>query len=79
MRRVTVSVRVHVSCMQTCRSLLTLALLDTAKMARLEKRVTEGLLLDPGLRSMEQPLYPAGGLLQLGEDVNIEGGDGGWL
>lgn len=75
MRSIIVSVWIHVLCMQTCRSLLTLALLDTAKMARLEKRVIEGLLLDPGLRSIEQPLYPAGGLLEVGEEDNMEGED----
>lgn len=56
-------------------------LLDTANVARLEKRVMEGLLLDAGLVTMEETLEPAGGLLEVGDEEKAAGGDGGldWL
>lgn len=46
-------------------------------MARLEKRVVEGLLLETGPVTMEETLEPAGGLLELGEDEEVAGGDAG--
>lgn len=60
---------------------LTFVLLDTAKVARLEKRVMEGLLPDTGLVTMEETLEPAGGLLEVEEDEKVAGGDAGivWL
>lgn len=45
-----------------------LLLLDKAKVARLEKRVAEGLLLDNGPVTMAETLDPsAGGLTEVGE------------
>lgn len=58
------------------RSIL-LVLLDTANVARLEKRVVEGLPLDTGPVTMEETLEPTGGLLKLGEDGKVTGGDVG--
>lgn len=58
------------------RSML-LVLLDTEKVARLEKRVMEGLLPEAGLVTMEETLEPAGGLLELGEEEKVAGGDAG--
>lgn len=58
-------------------AVLTLVLLDTANVARLEKRVVEGLLLDTGPVTMEETLEPAGGLLELGEDEKVAGGEAG--
>lgn len=46
-------------------------------MARLEKRVVEGLLLDSGPVIMDVTLEPTGGLLELGEDEKVAGGDAG--
>lgn len=46
-------------------------------MARLEKRVMEGLLPDTGLVTMEETLEPAGGLLEVEEDEKVAGGDAG--
>lgn len=50
-------------------------------MARLEKRAVEGLLPDTGPVTMEETLEPTGGLLELGEDEKVAGGDAGlgWL
>lgn len=46
-----------------------LFLLDRAKVARLEKRVVDGLLLDNGPVTMEETLDPsAGGLAEVGDD-----------
>lgn len=58
-----------------------LVLLDTEKVARLEKRVVEGLLPDTGPVTVEETLEPTGGLLELGEDEKLAGGDAGldWL
>lgn len=58
-------------------AVLTLVLLDTANVALLEKRVVDGLLLDKGPVTMEEPLEPTGGLLELGEDEKVAGGDPG--
>lgn len=58
-------------------AVLTLVLLDTANVARLEKRAVEGLLLDTGPVTMEETLEPTGGLLELGEDEKVAGGDAG--
>lgn len=57
-------------------AVLTLVLLDTANVARLEKRAADGLLPDTGPVTMEDTLEPTGGLLEPGE-----GGDAGlhWL
>lgn len=62
-------------------AVLTLVLLDTANVARLEKRAVEGLLLDTGPVTVEETLEPTGGLLELGEDEKVAGGDAGldWL
>lgn len=46
-------------------------------MARLEKRAVDGLLLDTGPVTMEETLEPTGGLLELGEDETVAGGDDG--
>lgn len=46
-------------------------------MARLEKRVVEGLLPDTGPVIMEETLAPTGGLLEVGEDERGPGGDAG--
>ena len=46
-------------------------------MARLEKRVVEGLLLDTGPVTMEETLEPAAGLLELGDDEKVAGVDAG--
>lgn len=46
-------------------------------MARLEKRVVEGLLPDTGPVIMEETLAPTGGLLEVGEDERGAGGDAG--
>lgn len=58
-----------------------LVLLDTANVARLEKRVVEGLLPDTGPVTMVETLEPTGGLLELGDDEKVAGGDAGldWL
>lgn len=62
-------------------AVLTLVLLDTANVARLEKRAVEGLLPDTGPVTMEETLEPTGGLLDPGEDEKVAGGDAGlhWL
>lgn len=58
-------------------AVLTLVLLDTANVARLEKRAAVGLLLDTGPVTMDETLEPTGGLLELGEDEKVAGGDAG--
>lgn len=58
------------------RSIL-LVLLDTAKVARLEKRAVDGLLLATGPVTMEDTFELTGGLLELGEDEKVAGGDAG--
>lgn len=50
-------------------------------MALLEKRAVDGLLPDAGPVTMDDPLEPAGGLLEPGEHEKVAGGDVGlhWL
>lgn len=62
-------------------AVLTLFLLDTANVARLEKRVVVGLPADTGPIIMEDTLEPTGGLLEVGDDEKVAGGDAGlhWL
>lgn len=52
-------------------------LLDRAKVARLEKRVVEGLLLDNRPVTIEETLEPTGGLLEVGDDEKGAGGEVG--
>lgn len=61
--------------------LLTLFLLDTAKVARLEKRVAAGLPADTGPIIMAATLEATGGLPEVGDDEKVAGGDAGlhWL
>lgn len=62
-------------------AVLTLVLLVTAKVALLEKRVVEGLLLVTEPVTMEDTLESVVGLPWLGEDEEVAGGDDGlsWL
>lgn len=46
-------------------------------MARLEKRVVVGLPANTGPIIMEDTLEPAGGLLEVGDDEKVAGGDAG--
>lgn len=57
---------------------LTLFLLDTANVARLEKRAGEGLLPDTGPVVMADALEPTGGLLDPGDDEKAAGVEA-WL
>lgn len=57
---------------------LTLLLLDTANVARLEKRAGEGLVLDAGPVITEATLEPTGGLLDPGEEEKAAGAEA-WL
>lgn len=61
--------------------LLTLFLLDTANVARLEKRVALGLPADTGPIIMAATLEATGGLPEVGDDEKVAGGDAGlhWL
>lgn len=63
------------------RALLTLLLLDTANVARLEKRVAVGLPADTGPIIMAATLEATGGLPEVGDDEKVAGGDAGlhWL
>ncbi len=46
-------------------------------MALLEKRAVEGLLPDTGPVTVDKTLEPTGGLLELGEDEKVAGGEAG--
>lgn len=54
-------------------AVLTLLLLHTAKVARLEKRAGEGLLPDTGPAVTEDTLEPTGGLQDPGDDERAAG------
>lgn len=59
--------------------LLTLFLLDTANVARLEKRVAVGLPAEIGPIIMAATLEATGGLPKVGDDEKVAGGDAGLL